>query len=409
MSEAIANQAERVETLRHVIEHLHAGCDPEQVRDELRNIVRQTEAAEIVAMEQELIDGGMAVDEIRSMCDMHSQLTREILVQRIDRAPLTPGHPAETFASENTALRGAIAATRAAASALATASEFAPTLLRLRQQLHYIMDVDKHYRRKEQVLFPVLERHGITGPSRVMWAKDDEVRALLAEGTKKLAECPALELAAQTLPAIERALAAVEEMIAKEENILFPLALEKLTAEEWAEIFESSNIYGWCLIEPGRGYKPAASPKPKTNSNPLSIMLETGQTTVEQLEAILSTLPLDLTFVDADDRVAFYSEGPLRAFARSKAIIGRKVQYCHPVNSIGLVDRILADFRSGSRDVAEFYVHIKQMYLHIRFFAVRDTSKKYLGALEMVQDIAPLQRIEGERRLLDEGIATASA
>ena len=118
MSEAIANQAERIETLRHVISHLHQGHDPEQVRGELRTIVRQTDAVEIAAMEQQLIDGGMAVDEIRSMCDMHSQLTREILVQRIAPAPLPPGHPAETFASENIALRGAIAATRKAASAL---------------------------------------------------------------------------------------------------------------------------------------------------------------------------------------------------------------------------------------------------------------------------------------------------
>ena len=116
-----------------------------------------------------------------------------------------------------------------------------------------------------------------------------------------------------------------------------------------------------------------------------------------------------MTFVDADDRVAFYSEGPLRAFARTKAIIGRKVQYCHPVNSIGLVDRILSEFRSGTRDVAEFYVHIKDLYLHIRFFAVRDACKKYVGALEMVQDIAPLQRIQGERRLLDEELAVARA
>jgi len=409
MSEAIANQTERIETLRHVIEHLHQGHDPEQVRDELRTVVRQTDAQEIIAMEQQLIDGGMAVDEIRSMCDMHSQLTREILVQRIDRAPLAPGHPAETFASENMALRGAIAATRKVAPALTTSTDFAPALLRLRQELHYLMDVDKHYKRKEQVLFPVLERYGITGPSRVMWAKDDEVRQFLADAATKLADCATPQQATEALPALERALAAVEEMIAKEENILFPLAIEKLTAEEWAEIFESSSIFGWCLIEPGRGYKPAASPKPKTNINPLSILLETGHTTVEQLKAILSTLPLDFTFVDADGRVAFYNDGPLRAFARSKAIIGRKVQYCHPVNSIGLVDRILADFRSGARDVAEFHVHIKQMYLHIRFFAVRDASKKYLGALEMVQDIAPIQRIQGERRLLDEELAVAHA
>jgi len=115
-----------------------------------------------------------------------------------------------------------------------------------------------------------------------------------------------------------------------------------------------------------------------------------------------------MTFVDTDDRVAFYTAGPGHIFERIPAIVGRKVQYCHPVNSIDLVDRILADFRAGRRDVAEFWIHIQDMYVYIRFFAVRDQQNKYLGTLELVQDIAPLQRIEGERRLLDEGHASAA-
>jgi DUF438 domain-containing protein len=265
------------------------------------------------------------------------------------------------------------------------------------------MDIDKHYKRKEQVLFPCLERHGITGPSKVMWAKDDEVRSLLATAGNLLAQNPdSADRRIAAALSIERASAAIDEMIYKEENILLPMALDTLTADEWAEIWHSSPVYGWCLIEPGSGYKPAPAIKSTPSDNPRAITFPTGSVTVEQLQAIFSTMPLDLTFVDADDRVAFFTEGPERIFPRSRAIIGRKVQYCHPVNSVDLVDRILGDFRAGARDVAEFWIHIKERYLHIRFFAVRDEQKRYLGTLEFVQDIAPLQKIEGERRLLSE-------
>ena len=129
-------------------------------------------------------------------------------------------------------------------------------------------------------------------------------------------------------------------------------------------------------------------------------MMATGNVTVEQLTSFLSTLPLDLTFVDADDRVAFFTEGPDRIFARSKAIIGRKVQHLHPPSSVDVVDRILNDFRAGRQNVAEFWIEFRGKFVHIRYFAVRDKEGKYLGIVELTQDIAPLRQLTGERRLL---------
>ncbi len=129
--------------------------------------------------------------------------------------------------------------------------------------------------------------------------------------------------------------------------------------------------------------------------------MPTGNVTVEQLTSVLSTLPLDLTFVDADDRVAFFTEGPDRIFARSKAIIGRKVQHCHPPSSVDVVDRILDDFREGRQNVAEFWIDFHGKFVHIRYFAVRDKAGAYLGTVELTQDIAPLRALEGERRILD--------
>jgi hypothetical protein len=413
MSEAINNQATRIQTLKHIIRHLHDGQAPEQVKRQMREIVKQTDASEIIAMEQQLIAEGMQVDEIRSMCDLHSQVTREFMVQRPGRPELLPGHPVVTFKSENEALRQAIAEERTAMAKLCASGDgedFAAVLLRVRQAFSYLMEVDKHYKRKENALFPFLERHGMTGPSKVMWAKHDEIRSLLAQTGALLDQCgQPSELRHEAASAIERVLAAIEEMIYKEENILLPMALDNLTEQEWAEIWRSSPTYGWCLIVPGRGYTPASVIKPAVSEPPITFTLPTGNFTVAQLQAIFATLPLDMTFVDTDDRVAFYTVGPGHIFARSRAIVGRKVQYCHPVNSIDLVDRILADFRAGRRDVAEFWVHIKEKYVYIRFFAIRDQQQKYMGTLELVQDIAPLKKIEGERRLLDEDHASAAS
>lgn len=190
-------------------------------------------------------------------------------------------------------------------------------------------------------------------------------------------------------------------MIFKEENILLPMAQQTLTEGEWAEMWAVSPRYGWCLVEPQQGYQPPQNSPAATPAIPAdgTIMMPTGHVTVEQLTAVLSTLPLDLTFVDAEDRVAFFSEGPDRIFARSKAIIGRKVQHCHPPSSVDVVNRILDDFRAGRQNVAEFWIRFHGKFVHIRYFAVRDRQRNYLGTLELTQDIEPLRELQGERRL----------
>lgn len=407
MSELIDNKAHRIRTLKHIIKHLHSGQAPEQVKQQMKELVRQTDYAEIMAMEQELITEGMPVEEVRSMCDLHSQVTRDVMVQIKPRHEIAPGHPADTFHRENQALGEAIASLRSAmqdANAVSGSMDFPEILVKIKSGFNSLMDVDKHYQRKEHTLFSCLERHGIAGPSKVMWAKDDDARAFLKEFGQVLSACTDLRsLKVDVAPLAERATAAVAEMIYKEENILLPMALDTLTEDEWAEIWAASPRYGWCLVEPREGYTPPESVLRKAMELPKDgvIMLPTGNVTVEQLHAVFSCLPLDLTFVDADDRVAFFTEGPDRIFARSRAIIGRKVQHCHPPRSVEIVDRILEDFRAGKKDVAEFWIDFHGKFVHIRYFAVRDKAGNYLGTVELTQDIAPLRKLEGERRLLE--------
>lgn len=402
MSELIDNRSRRIESLKTIIGKLHRGTPADEVRAELRQIVRETDYSEIVAMEQQLMADGMPVEEIKSMCDLHSQVTREVLVQ-IAPPAVPPGHPADTFRRENAALQEAVAKLREGAAGLGAGGDAA--LFACRQALNELMDVDKHYQRKEHALFSKLEAHGITGPSKVMWAKDDEVREKLKDLARALRADPhggqgAIDAARA---AAESAADAVAEMIYKEENILLPMSLGTLTADDWAEIWQASPRYGWCLVEPRTGYRPAEPVLPEGVVLPASqgVQLPTGNLSVEQLTALFSALPVDVTFVDEDDRVRFFSEGPARVFARSRAILGRKVQHCHPPKSVDVVDKIVQSFRDGTKDVAEFWIEFHGRFVHIRYFAVRGEDRRYLGTLEVTQDVTEIRALEGERRLLE--------
>jgi DUF438 domain-containing protein len=196
--------------------------------------------------------------------------------------------------------------------------------------------------------------------------------------------------------------------VSKEENILWPMALQTLTEAEWGEIHEQAPQFGWCLVEPGHGYQPPVATPPAGAGEAAvgeagALLFPSGALTLEQLTAMFSVLPVDLTFVDAEDRVRFFSEGPERVFDRPKAIIGRKVQHCHPPSSLDVVERILADFRSGKESVAEFWIDFGGRFVHIRYFAIRGAQGSYLGTLEVTQDATGIRGLKGERRLLQYG------
>jgi DUF438 domain-containing protein len=411
MSELINNRAHRIHTMKEIIKHLHRGGSPDEVRGKLRTMVHETDASEIAAMEQELMAEGMPVEEVQSMCDLHASVLREVLVSiepAQASAGLLPGHPVDTFRRENQALREVAGQMRTAMGSVGALPEVeipGDELTAWRQAYNDVMDVEKHYQRKEHLLFSCLERHGITGPSKVMWGKDDEVRGLL----KALGEALAAQAATAAewrivIEAVaEPALKALEEMVYKEENILLPMSQNALTDDEWGEIWQQTPEYGYCLVEPRDGYQP---PKPTDPARVAaiaaneSLVFPTGALTPAQIRGLFGALPADLTFVDADDRVRYFSEGPDRVFARSKAILGRRVQHCHPPKSVYIVEQILDDFKTGRQSVAEFWIPLHGKFVHIRYFAVRDEAGAYLGTLEVTQDLTKLRALTGERRLL---------
>lgn len=395
MSELINNREHRVHTLKTIVLDLHAGAPMAEVKRRMKELVGQCDAGEIAAMEQQLIAGGIQVHQIMGMCDLHREAVSEVLAP--DRSPLPAGHPAEVLHQENAALTVLAQELR---RGLEGDGNQDARRLRLRQGLNELMDVDKHYRRKEHCFFAVLERHGIDGPSKVMWAKDDEVRAALKAWAAALPVAPWADQAALACTALDLVVAMVE----REERILIPMCQAVFTEDDWARIHADSPAHGWCLVVPAAAWRPAgAEPGPAAAALPAGagVDLGTGVLTPEQLVALFRTLPVDITYVDHEDRVRFFSEGPERVFARTPVIIGRLVQHCHPPRSVDIVHRILDDFRSGRQSKAEFWIEIRGRFVHIQYFALRATAGTYLGCLEVTQDVTRVRALAGERRLLE--------
>jgi len=279
----------------------------------------------------------------------------------------------------------------------------------LRQQLEKVKEFIRHYERKENQLFPYLEKYQFYGPSRVMWGIHDEIRANI----KKLGEMLKTDdVDSKATGAVFKELfTAMTEMIYKEEKILIPAALEKLEEEDWAAIRAEENQIGYFVVTPGDQWKPK-NVQIKIESQPVStesstipeilIPLSTGFLTQGQIDLMLKTMPVDITYVDEKDEVRYFSQTPDRLFPRSPAIIGRSVQNCHPASSVHTVQKILDDFRAGRRKMAEFWIRMGKIFVYIRYFAMFDESGTYRGTLEVSQEISHIQSLQGERRLLDD-------
>lgn len=405
MSEYIDNQSQRQALLKTLIHRLHAGEDLEAVKRAFAEELGDATASEIAEMEQALIAEGVAEEEIKLLCDVHVAVFRDALDSQKHQESV-PGHPIFTFRAENLAVNRILNGLREALEDLKNLPG-APTLQAARAQLAKLREYDRHFLRKENVLFPYLERHGFRGPSAVMWAIHDDIRRLWKELDALLSNAAPDATALAT--AFDPLEIAIREMIYKEENILFPAALERLSEAEWSAIRDQEPEIGFCYVLPGKQWQPRLDPREaeaRTAPAPTlandRLPLDTGALTLEQLNLLLTALPIDVTYVDENDEVRFYSQTRERIFPRTPSVIGRKVQQCHPPQSVDKVQHILDDFRAGQRENAEFWIQMGGRFIHIRYFPLRDATGAYRGTLEVTQDLAPLRALTGERRLLDD-------
>jgi len=400
MSEYINNTSRRKEALKEVIQRLHAGETVEELKDKFGHVISGATASEIAEAERALIGEGVSVAEIQTLCDLHVAIFRDTLDEEPPPESL-PGHPVFTFRMENEVTMRLLEAMEETHENWQEGDEDA--LESLRQQTDNLKAIEKHYSRKENILFPYLEKKGFEGPSTVMWGVDNEIRAEIKQFRELISsESPD---PAEVDDVFEDMTQNIREMVYKEEKILFPAALERLTDQEWSQIRDQEEEIGYFDIKVSA--KPAAletQPEPAAEAQVVPedlIQLSTGALTQEQVNLMLTHLPVDVTFVDEHDRVRYFSQGSGRIFDRSPAIIGREVTKCHPPQSVHRVVIILDDFRSGKRDVAEFWIQMEGQFIHIRYFALHDAQGAYKGCIEVSQNVTGIRGLEGERRLLN--------
>jgi DUF438 domain-containing protein len=408
MSEIINNRQQRIEIMKNLIRQLHNGVSEEQVKHQLETILDEADYSDVFLMEVQLVQEGISAEKIQELCDTHTRVLKKHL--DLSETPETvAGHPVNTFVQENRELMkttGQIRLLMQKMESLPAEADATEPMRAIQGLLNNLMDVDKHYRRKEYLLFPFFEKNNLPGPPMVMWGKHDEARNLLKEtiaGLQQVESMTAAEARAYNRFAVTPAIEAIDDMVYKEEKILFPTALNLLTEQDWYEIYLQSDEYGYCLFAPQFEWTPEGGfhkeiKKPAAVGG--RIQMPTGSFSLQELIATFSTLPFDLTFVDKDDTVRYFSPGKERIFDRSRAILGRKVQYCHPPKSVHIVNQIVKDFKTGKQERARFWINMRGRLIYICYYAVRDAQGGYMGTLEVTQDLTEVRALEGERRLL---------
>lgn len=404
MSEVLGKN--KKELLKGMIEQLHQGADPQKIKAEFRTKIGDISPMEIAQIEEELIKEGMTKEEIQQFCDVHLALFQESLEKEEHIAPA--GHPIHILMEEHRVLLEYAGELRDTAKGIMNEEDIgsaADKMGKLDHLVEHFKASSSHYLREENVLFPYLEKHGITQPPAVMWMEHDRIREI-EKGLFELAdtrENVAFRNFANQLDAVSLSLADIlSNHFYKENNILYTTAMRVMEEDEWRDTRRQFDEIGYCCFtpEPARtdfGDMKTEAPKPESEG---VVSFDSGTLSKEELEAVLNTLPVDITFVDKNDKVKYFSQSKDRIFVRTKAVIGREVRQCHPEKSIHVVNQILEDFKSGNRDVAEFWIDLDGRLIYIQYFPVRGANGEYIGCIEVSRDITDIKKIEGEKRLL---------
>lgn len=377
---------ERIDLLKDLLDRLNRGEALDAVRADFVKEFQDVEASEIMKAEQQMIKEGVPVTEVQKLCDVHAALFHGNIRQERERMAeeyvKEVGHPLYTFTKENEALKAVLDEAREALSRHEVD----------RKLLGRVRELAIHYAKKGDLLYPHLKvRYGISGPSDVMWTVDDEIRDELAALSRKLQDKnPESVLQGEKeLQRFEAVLTRAEEMIYKEEKILFPNCALNFTRDEWIRIYHDSKDYAPCF-----GVENAVWPEAETAVDKMraatpgdqEIVMAGGHMTVAQLTAMLNTIPMEITFVDDQNINRFFNEGP-KDFKRPKMAIDREVFSCHPPKIEAKVRMILNEFRAGTLDKVPVWMEKNGKTMLVTYMAVRDHDGNYIGTLELVQDM----------------------
>ena len=405
-----AERNRRQEVLKRIIKDLHNGVPVSKLQKTFARLVKDTSPEEIADMENALIDEGFPPEEIQRLCDVHVQVFEKSLA-RVGKPSKIPGHPIHTYIEEN---REAVRQLKKLGHLikLLRKGKKQPGLQgELETEWRRFKEIEKHYQRKENQLFPTLEAVQFTGPAQVMWGKHDEIRHLIKVFDQYL-KAADWNSCFKTFKDLE---SSIKKMIFLEEKILYPTSVRKLSELDWAKMKQGESAIGYAWVTPAGVYdakitkmlgKNPSDTTRRTNKKEASVMenqlsLSQGQLTIEQINLMLKNLPVDITYVDENDTVRYYSDTKERIFPRSPAIVGRKVQNCHPSKSVHVVNDIIQSFKEKKKEVAEFWIQKDGLFIHIRYFPIYDESGSYRGVIEVSQEVSSIRSLEGERRILD--------
>jgi len=403
--------AQKKKLLKELIGQLHAGKSPAELKAKFKQVLGSTTPEEIAKIEQELVEEGMPREEILSMCDIHLAVFQEQLEAQKPKTPPPAEYSINILMEEHKILQQHLGRLKGLVERVGlqgSFSEASKEIDQLKSIADDFMDAEKHYKREENVLFPILEKHGVSEPPAIMWMEHNKLREAKKQFNNLVhsyANMDFKDFKKQLAESAENIITVLGSHLFKENNILFPTALRVVTDEEWKEARKEFDAVGYPRFTPQHLVTVAKVEEPKKPMQEALVVLkgilnfETGALPQAGIEALLKTLPVDITFVDAEDTVRYFNKSEI--FLRTKAVIGRKVQKCHPQQSVHIVDRILDSFKSGRKDVAEFWISMKGKMIHIRYLAVRDKDGKYLGTMEVTQDVTDIRKLEGEKRLLD--------
>ncbi len=400
MSELLGNKKELLKVL---FKDLHQGAEAEEIKRKYEEIIKATKPEDIKGIEEDLVKDGIPKEEIKRIYDTY-------LADIEKEKSLAPeGHPIHILMEEHRILEEFAADLKDAAEKIKEAvnyEEAEKDLKRYRHGVEHLKRSESHYIREENVLFPYLEKHGITQPPAAMWEQHDMIRDLEKTLYKLGEDIPFPNFANQ----LKEITGTLHEMLSghfsRENKVLFPAALRVIQKWEWPDIRKGFDDLGYCCFTPEEARSPFAAEekgldKPMPTVGADEMVFDVGALNKKELENILNTLPIDMTFVDAKDEVRYFSQSQERIFPRTKAIIGRQVHNCHPKKSVHVVEQIVKDFKSGARSTADFWINLQGRLILIKYFAIRDKEGEYIGCLEVTQDITDIQKIQGEKRLLD--------
>ncbi len=402
MSDYAEKTRERQNKLKELIFRLHEGESETVIIEEFAEHFQNISPLEISVMERRLMkEEGLSVEEIMRLCNVHVAVMSGF-VETETEPPADfekPGHPVHVLKQENFAIEAALMRIRNLLEVYIEASDEDTEIRKgLALQIDLLGQFHIHYNRKENSIFPLMEKHGIAVPPKVMWGVDDEIRELY-KTFKQAFEDNQIKDLLSLFSELEYEL---EEMIVKEEEIMIPMISDVFTVDDWVRIKDETAEFGYCIVEPVEEWEVerTALEEDLFDEPAGNMQLGTGYLTKQELNLMLDLLPLELTFVDKDDVVKYFNnQDQPKLLARTPNAIGRDVMNCHPPKSYEIVEQLIQDLKSGKKDKEVAWFKKGSKYVHITYVAVRDDVGEYLGILEYVQDITDLVNIEGEQRV----------